>query len=195
MGIKANSEQFEEQDFSYFQEQLQKNSYSHHLEALALIAGDNEVCFDHLYKLSLRSNEQIAMRASAVIERISRKYPYLLLPYTNELIQTIPQLTYIGLKRNFLKAIRYIDYNDEDSGRLMNICFDAIQSTQQKPAIKVYAMDILLKIIEKYPELIVEFQIILEQHLYSEIPSIAAHTRQLLKKLKRINPNQTRNNL
>ncbi len=169
--------------YSYLVEQLNTNSYAHTLNHLAELVQDDPAGFDFLWELAFGENETIAMRASAVMERIARKFPDTFESRQVEIIQAFKQDLPNGLARNLLKGLRYISYQEKNSGFLLNYCLDIIQSNQPAPAIKVYAMDIVWKIIQDYPELIVEFQIIMEQQVHSEIPSIAAHTRNMIKQM------------
>jgi hypothetical protein len=91
-----------------------------------------------------------------------------------------------SLKFHFFKIFTLVDLpkNDLEIAELTNLCFDALIAKVDRIAIKVYAAEILYKIVLKYPDLKNELIEILKIQSEDAPPSLTSVSRRIIKSLK-----------
>lgn len=90
-----------------------------------------------------------------------------------------------GHQRELLKLLLNVNLNDEQEGRLADICISAWEKEKNSPSLRVTALKHLLKLIQKYPEIRSEFNFLFEErYLESLSPGIKRSA------LRMINSNQ-----
>jgi hypothetical protein len=141
-----------------------------------------DLCFMEEYPIS--------MRASRVIELYCENLPSCLDDYLDEIAPKILNSNVDGVKRNFLKILAEgADISRiTEPGILLNTCFDWMMSPREKPAVRVYAMEIIFRFAIMEPPLRQELQATLEMLLpESPEPSIRSRGGKILKKLRKFN--------
>ncbi len=139
--------------------------------------------FDHLMALFLRNEEPLSRRAAWVIDTFTEKKPCLLQPYIPDIIAALPGLKHDGMKRHSLRMIARSDIPDEQTGELMNICFEWLQSVHEAIAAKVYCIDILYRLSQTEPDLKTELADSIEWRLNEGSPGFRNHGAKVLAKL------------
>ena len=147
--------------------------------------GDNPVLFKKVLDFALEDRDVFAQRASRVIQLCTSKYPHLIQPHLNEIITSLPGFQNGGLKRNVLRLLsqRTNEFTEEQQGILLDVCFKFIMNSDEKPAIKVYAMDILYDISNQYPDLKNELISTIKSQMPTASAGIKSRSQKMLKKL------------
>lgn len=144
--------------------------------------GNNQKHFDILYNLCFTHTYPVSMRAARVLPFCCERYPELIKPYLDELVEKTISATIDGIKRGFLKIMAEdIDPSElKNSGLLIDKCVSWALSHNEKPAIRYYAIDILVKITKKEPLLKNEVVSILEILLNDQSKAIKARAKKAL---------------
>ena len=130
---------------------------------VATIDGKNER-FAKVFPLIYDSNGYIANRAGWVVEKCAAKYPYLVKPQINEIIDFLPQISFDGLRRVMLKVLTLLPLPENRLGEVIDVCLTWLESPKEKVAVKVYSMQILADFCKTEPGLIPELLSIIENH-------------------------------
>lgn len=151
---------------------------------IATYIGNNQHLFDHLMELFLKEGYRITQRAAWVIRLCVDKYPELIEPYLNEIIENLNRPVHDAVKRNTLSILQHKEIPGDQMGSLATICFDFLTSRQEPVAIKVFAMTILANIAQKEPDLKQELKICIEDQLPFASAAFVSRGKKVLEKLK-----------
>ena len=126
--------------------------------------GDNQSRFDEIMELVYIDRYPVSMRASWVAYLAYEKYPHLTDPHIERILEALRNTKIDGVKRSGLKiAYDYVPKLSEDSfGELADLAFNWAEDPRQAIAVRAFSIDILLKVIEIYPEAKPEVIAILE---------------------------------
>jgi hypothetical protein len=152
--------------------------------AVSLI-GDYPEIFKKFLDFAIRDNGQYTMRAARVIQLACHNHPELIRPYIKEIIHILPTFKSDGLRRNFLKILteRSLNLDEDTLGILVSLSFDYLISPFEKPALKVYAMDILYKISQFCPDIRPELISTIEDQIPRSTMAVKSRGKQILSKL------------
>ncbi len=146
-------------------------------------AGNNKEHFKELMRLSFDGKPKIAARASRVATLCVEKYPYLIEPYLDKIINSLPENE--SIKKNFLKILGEADikYNEDQLGILFDNCFEILVNDISSIASKVYSMQILYNISEVEPDLKIELISAIEEQIPRGSSGVKYFGRSILKRL------------
>jgi hypothetical protein len=139
--------------------------------------------FDVVWKLVLRDEYPLSMRASRAIWLFAKKHPYFLEHYIPELIGSLQKLTSEGVIKNILNIMGFLDIPKIYLGELFDICLSVAESPSEPVASRANAMTVMYNISNKEPELKPELIAILDAQIPAESAGIEARAHLLLEKL------------
>jgi len=171
-------------EFSLY-EQLDAESSRANFDFVARVCGNNPVMFQELVTIAFTGKPPVSFRSAAVIETICRTYPFLIIPYLDQIIAKYNSFNHDGVKRGMLKCIRTVEYTEEQMGLLFDLCIEIMRQPKEKVAARVYAMDVLLRISEIYPDIRQEIALVIEANSEYESPAWKAHARSTIKTLRK----------
>ena len=155
-------------------------------EWVALSAIENPAIFERLLAFSFSDDRKLAFRASWTLTKVCDKFPDLIYPELDGIIEKLPTLENESAVRSFLRIISLSDMeriSDKHHGLLADQCFIFLRSGFSAIAIKAYSMEILYKLVLKYPELRNELSAIINMLQHEGSAGILSRGRQILKKL------------
>ena len=170
---------------SEFELLLAHDTSKANLDYIASLAGDSKTNFVLLMDLAFNAELKIAMRASAVIERITINYPSYIDPFVLEIFERYHQFKHPGQKRNFLKLLTRRSFTEEEMGIALNLAFSCVNNPKEPIAAQAYSMDILVNISKVVPEIKPEIILILETGMENASAGWIARSTNLLKQLKK----------
>ena len=149
------------------------------------LVGDNPEIFKKFFDLALEDKSPYAMRAARVVQFAGKHHPELIRPYAKELILKFNSFRNVGLRRSILKIFteRSLNLDDESLGILVDICFTCLVSPSEKPAMKMYAMVILYRISQFYPDIKSELISTIEDQMPRSSAAVKSVGKQTLAKL------------
>ena len=153
---------------------------------VAISAIENPVIFDKLLSYSFSNDKKLAFRASWTLTKVCDKYPELIYPHMSMIINALGKLDNESAVRSFLRIISFSDMeriSENDHGILADVCFSLLRSGFSAIAVKAYSMEILYKLVLKYPELRNELSATINMLQPEGSAGILSRGRQILKKL------------
>lgn len=150
--------------------------------------GNNTEKYAEILELTLRDEYPLSMRASRVLALATRNDTSLLLPHLQRVIDTLGSLKVEGVKRGFLYILAELplELNEEMLGIVVDHCFTWLNDAKEAIAIRYYAIEILVKVVFRYPELKTELVESLQIILENDTKVLHAKSRKALKLLLRI---------
>lgn len=153
---------------------------------IAHCVGDNKQSFDKIIQLLLKEKDPVPARAAWVTEIVCLKYPGLITPYIHDLIEALPFFTHPGSRRNTLKILSRCSIDDEDDqGKLIDLCFKWIMEQGKTVAVKIFCMQILSNQLEIYPELAYELKSVIEDQFEKNSAGFKSRGRKTLNSLQK----------
>lgn len=158
-------------------------------EWVATSAIENPAIFSKLLEYSFSTDKRLAFRASWTLTKVCDKFPDLIYPYMPVIIESLDKIDNESAQRSFLRIISLSDLDkvsDKQHGILAEHCFAALKSGFSAIAIKAYSMEILYKLVLKYPELHNELAATINILIEDLSGGVKARGRMILKKLAQI---------
>lgn len=112
-------------------------------------------------KISLTNEQPAAWRAMWIVQNATQKLDTKALPYLDKIINNIPN-NVDGLQRETLKLLDKLELNDEQEGKVFDICMTLWENLSKSPAVRFMAYKFIKKTTQKYPDLKSEIEFILE---------------------------------
>lgn len=136
----------------------------------------------------LKGDARTRQRAGWPVGYCVELHPDLVKPYYSKLVKLLetPGL-HPAINRNVLRVLEYAPLPERYHGQVMNACFDFISKPETPVAIKAYSLGILNSLSVKYPAIIPEIKLIIEERWEQET---AAFKSRAMKLLKRVEKNQ-----
>jgi hypothetical protein len=157
------------------------------VEAGAQIAEQEPKLFPSLMELAFRQSGPHSMRATRVVVLLIERRPDLFGKYIEPILQRMESIHHESVKFNMLKIFTFCDLpEDEDNlGKLTNLCFDAVEANVSRIAIKVYAIEILYRISQIEPELKHELLDIIEKYMMGAQAAFLSRGIKITRKLRK----------
>ena len=155
-------------------------------EWIAISAIENPAIFDKLLEYSFSDDKRLAFRASWTLTKVCDKFPELIYPHLDMITGALESLDNESTMRSFLRIISLSDLekiSEKNHGILADHCFSLLRSGFSAIAVKAYSMEILYKLVLKYPELRNELSATINMLQTEGSAGILARGRQILKKL------------
>lgn len=150
-------------------------------DAVVSNIGNNQELFDEAVALLLRDEYPISMRAARIVQLSAQKYPLLLEPHFLKFIEIIPRAKVDGVRRSLLAFFveTHLPEDEDQLGLLTDICFSFASDHNEAIAVRAYAVDILLKVIVRYPELKHELVEVLEKSIPLASPGLGGRFKKI----------------
>ena len=155
-------------------------------EWIATSAIENPAIFDKLLEYSFSDDDKLAFRSSWTLTKVCDKFPELIYPHLNKIIGSLSKLENESAMRSVLRIISLSDMeriSEKNHGILADHCFGLLRSGFSAIAIKAYSMEILYRLVLKYPELRNELAATISMLQPEGSAGIVSRGRQILKKL------------
>jgi 8-oxo-dGTP diphosphatase len=155
-------------------------------EWIATSAIENPAIFNKLLEYSFSDDNKLAFHASWILTKVCDKYPELIYPHMSKIMDALGNLGNESAMRSFLRIISLSDLeriSEKHHGILADQCFSLLRSGFSAVAVKAYSMEILYKLVLKYPELRNELSVTIKMLQPEGSAGILARGRQILKKL------------
>jgi 8-oxo-dGTP diphosphatase len=155
-------------------------------EWVAVSAIENPAIFRKLLEYSFSDDGRLAFRASWTLTKVCDKYPEIIYPHLNDLVEKLAKLDNESALRSFLRIISLSDIekiSDMNQGMLLDQCFSLLRSGFSAIAVKAYSMEILYKLALIYPELANELSTSIRILMEDGSAGITSRGKMVLKKL------------
>lgn len=155
-------------------------------EWVATSAIENPAIFLKLFQYSNSSDRKLAFRASWTLTKVCDRFPDLIYPYLNKIVDSLSRIDNESTLRSFLRILSLTDMdkiNNHLHGLLADFCFGTLNSVFSAIAVKAYSMEILFRLTLIYPELANELSTSIRILMEDGSAGITSRGRAILKKL------------
>ncbi len=146
--------------------------------------GMNRQRFGRLMQCYLQGESVLSQRAAWIMSYCGELHPHLLDGWIPRLLARVEEPgNHIGVRRNGLRVLRFVTVPHRILGKVVAICFDELENPDSPVAVRVYAMDVLLGILENEPGLANEVLAVVHSILPNAGPGLSVCCRRAMKKL------------
>ena len=142
--------------------------------------GKNEDRFAELMKLFFNGDDLVAQRASWPMSYCVMAHPNLVEPYFKKLLILLnkPDL-HNAIHRNIVRLLQSVEIPEAFEGQVMDACFKFIQNPSTPVAIKAFSITCLENLSKKYPEILPELRLIIEERWDSESAAFRSRAKKI----------------
>lgn len=141
--------------------------------------------FDELMQVFLGKDAQLAQRAAWCLRYAGAKNPNLYLAYMPQMFALLQQARiHPALRRNILRVWEEIDVPEEYHGEMIEHCTAILQNPSDQTVAKCYAMSVLAKFCNTYPELKQETALLIRPFAAHEKAAFASRARKVLRQIR-----------
>lgn len=143
--------------------------------------GGSQKRFDALFDLFLEGEYRVTQRAAWPVSYSVISHPRFIKKNFSRLITNLqkPGL-HNSVKRNSIRLLQYVDIPEEFQGSVMDICFRYIQSPTEAVAVKAFSLTVLSNLAKKYPEILPELKLVIEEQLPHQTPAFKSRAKKIL---------------
>ena len=142
--------------------------------------------FQQLFSLLLSDEWLIVQRTAIPICEIASRHPQLMHDHFSELINKMKKPgVHDAVKRNAAKLLSLVPIPEEHEGEIMDWCFKTIEDPEEPVAVKAFSLSILGNLSEKYPDIIPEIKLLIEEQLPGARPGFKARAKMVLKQMNK----------
>ena len=165
-------------------DQILKEHTKANCNAIVRWISDSQQRFDELFKLFLSDEYRVAQRAAWPLSYAAVANPKFIQKHFPKLLKNLekPKL-HNAVKRNTVRLLQDISIPEKFHGRVMNLCFDFVNSPGEAAAVKAFSLTILENLSRQYPEIKAELKTIIEDRWHFESAAFHARARKILKTL------------
>ena len=128
-------------------------------EGMVAYVNSTPATFVELVELSLSDKQPFAWRAAFILTTVMKRNDKRISNRTDEVINAIDGKP-DGHKRELLKILLKLELIEEQESLLIDKCIDIWKDIEAKPALRFYALRMLMNIAEKYPDLESEIRLL-----------------------------------
>jgi hypothetical protein len=151
--------------------------------------GNDKDRFAQLIKLFFHGEYRITQRAAWPLSYCVRRHPELITPWFKSLLDNLARKDiHVAVIRNTVRLLQDVSIPKKHQGRVMNICFDFIQSPETPIAVKAFSLTILSHLSADYPDIAGELKLIIDDQWEQATPAFRSRAKKILKQLP---PSQT----
>lgn len=148
--------------------------------------GSSQELFDETMELVYRDEHPVSMRAAWVAHFVVEKHPDIVKPHITRLAAILKPAKVDGVKRLALKMLMdsIYDLPEDTFGELADTCFDFAADPKQAIAVRAFALEVLFKVLKKYPEIKPELIAVMESMIPDGSKGLKNKCRRSIAKLK-----------
>jgi hypothetical protein len=146
--------------------------------------GDDQKRFNKLFELFLNGEYRVTQRAAWPLSYCVVAYPHFIKPHFRKLIGNLkkPNL-HNAVKRNAVRLLQVANIPEKYEGDIMDICFHYLQSPTEAVAVKVFSIKVLGNLAKKYPDIIPEIILIIEEQLPHQAPAFKRRAKWFMREI------------
>ena len=166
-------------------DQILKEHTKANCNAIVKWIGDSQQRFDELFKLFVSDEYRVAQRAAWPLSYAVVAHPKFIQKHFSKLLRNLekPNL-HNAVKRNTVRLLQDISIPEKFHGRVMNLCFDYVNSPVEAAAVKAFSLTILENLSREYPEIKPELKTVIENRWDYESAAFRSRARKILNTLK-----------
>ena len=145
---------------------------------------DDSKKIKQLMVLFFEGEPKVKQRASYVVGSIEDIYPKVLKKYYPQIVMNLKkEKLHNSIPRNSLRILTDAPLDEEHTGILLDLCFGYLEDNSLPVAIRAFSITCLYEHGNKYPELMTELKLILEDHLPFAKPAYKFRAKAVIKEI------------
>lgn len=147
--------------------------------------GDDLKKFDELFHLFLHDEYRVVQRAAWPLSICVTQHPHFINGKFGKILNHLKKPgIHDSVKRNTVRFLEHIPLPEKYEGAIMDICFSYVASPREPVAVKAFSLGVLEKLAIKYPEILPELKLIIEDQLPHQSAAFKGRAKKLLQKIK-----------
>ena len=144
--------------------------------------GCSQKRFEELFNLFLNDVYRFSQRAAWPVSYCVITHPGFIKKNFGKLIKNLhkPNL-HDAIKKNSIRLLQHVDIPEKFQGEIMEICFGYVASPTEPVAIKVFSLTVLGKLAKKYPEIIPEIKVLIDDQSPHQSAGFKSRAQKFLK--------------
>jgi hypothetical protein len=152
---------------------------------VAYIGADKDR-FAELIGLFFRGEYRITQRAAWPLSYCVREHPELIAPYFKPLLDNLQRKDiHVAVVRNTVRLLQDVTIPKKYQGRVMNTCFEYVQSPETPIAVKAFSLTILSHLAADYPDIRGELKVLIEDQWEQATPAFRSRAKKVLKEMEK----------
>jgi hypothetical protein len=162
-----------------------------HSKKMALLVsryvGNDPERFALLVDLCFDEDVRVVQRAMWVVSHCTDNFPELIIPHLGRFLEYAGnEPPHVAVKRNVLRIMKSGPIPEELEGAVYDLCWKLAYSTKEDVAVRAFALFVMCRVAEKYPELREEVISIAEGFAESESKGLLSCGRNVVKQLQKL---------
>jgi len=150
--------------------------------------GDDKARFKILVNLFLNGEYRITQRAAMPVGYVAIAHPFLIKPYIGKFVEKLEDTEqHPAIPRNILRIFEEIEIPEKYAARVLDLCYKFMADPKQPIAVRAFSITVVVNISRKYPELINELKIMLQElaSIPQQSPAVKSRIKQAFKLLNK----------
>ncbi len=144
--------------------------------------GSDKKKFNELFHLFLNGEYRITQRAAWPLTYCTIAYPKFMEHNYAPLLDNLKKpYLHDSIKRNTMRLLQQVAIPEEYEGTVMEICFKYLESPDEAVAIKAFSLTVLGRLAKKYPEIISEIKLLIEEQLPHQSAAFKSRAKKFMK--------------
>jgi len=144
--------------------------------------GADKKKFNRLFNLFLSEEYRITQRAAWPLSYCAISHPELMKGNFEKLVSNLKKANlHDAIKRNTVRLLQAVNIPEKFEGAIMEICFNYLGSPHEAVAIKAFSLTVLGNLAKKYPEIIPEIKLLIEEQLPHQTAAFKSRAKTFLK--------------
>ncbi len=175
-----------ELDFETFRGFIIQENSKNHIDRVADYIGASPERFAVLVEVICENAPKYAQKATWVMEHCCDRFPFLVDPHIDQLLNQTQIDGHQGVRRGILRSLENRPMNEDQTGVALEIAFNFLASAEENVAIKVYSMGMIFNLTNEYPELRQELKLHIESQLPFQSAAFKSKAARVVAALKKI---------
>lgn len=164
---------------------IEKEHSKQQCERIVSYIGNDKERFAELVRLFLKGGYRITQRAAWPLSYCVRRHPELIAPYFKPLLDNLARPgIHVAVIRNTMRLLQDVKIPEKYQGRVMNTCFNFIQSPETAIAVKAFSLTVLQHLSRDYPDILPELKLIIEEQWAQAPPAFRSRAKKILKNMQ-----------
>jgi hypothetical protein len=143
--------------------------------------GSSQKRFDQLFLHFINDEPLVMQRAAWAVGCCTERYPHFINNHMEELLGNLNKEHHTSIPRNTVRLLQFADIPEEYEGLVMDQCIHYISSSTEAVAVKAFSFAVLGRLAKRYPEIIPEIKLVIEQRLPHETAAYISRAKRFLK--------------
>jgi hypothetical protein len=173
----------------HLRNQILKEHMKENCNTIVEWIGDDVSRFNQLFNLFLNDEYRVKQKASWPMSYCVIAHPEFMKNNFDKLIKNLQKPNiHDSIKRNTVRLLQSIEIPEENEGTVMQLCFNYVESPTEAVAIKAFSLTILGNLAKKYPEIIPEIKLLIQDQMPDQTAAFKVRAKKLLKEFEAIHP-------